>query len=334
MRYGSWWVGTHVSRPWPRRGVTFGLFIFVAACGALFPWPWCLWVLSFGLLNVFIVFRHWSHDEDEAKSHIGPEDKQIRIDGDLSIEMAGASAFVLVYATTAFAQIQAARQGFQMPPDAGAFTFIRYALVEGLKVAPLVTYYDLFADNLHFRQLGAVTAASISAKSAVLAFRAALDLIILAGLKRCIDIARRAAEGLDLRPILAVLSDLDADQAAVELAVGNSPPSRRAAAGRPQSCWNKSSPRCGSASCDTPPASGSPPRMVSFATRSRVRSSGKLLVAIDGYRSSPMTIGGTTALRWSGPRRNTLSVSHCARSANARAAQCGSKRRWPLCKRL
>jgi tetratricopeptide (TPR) repeat protein len=220
VRHGSWWVGTHVARPWLRRGTTLSIFIVVAACGALLPWPWSLWVLSFGLLNVFIVFRHWSHDEDEAKSQVGPEDKQIRIDGDLSIEMAGACAFVLVYATTAFAQIEAARQGFQMPPDAGAFAFIRYALVEGLKVAPLVTYYDLFADNLQFRQLGGVTAASISAKAAVLVFRAALDLIILAGLKRFIDIARRVAGGLDLRPILAVLNSPDTDQAAMEQAVG------------------------------------------------------------------------------------------------------------------
>ena len=284
VRYGSWWVGTHVSRSWPRRGVTFGIFIFVAACGALFPWPWCLWVLSFGLLNVFIVFRHWSHDEDEAKSHIGPEDKQIRIDGDLSIEMAGASAFVLVYATTAFAQIQAARQGFQMPPDAGAFTFIRYALVEGLKVAPLVTYYDLFADNLHFRQLGAVTAASISAKSAVLAFRAALDLIILAGLKRCIDIARRAAEGLDLRPILAVLSDLDADQAAVELAVGKltafATRGRRAAAELLEQVITEVRERKlrYAAGVRFAAANG----LVCYAEPRT--ESGKLLVAIDGYR--------------------------------------------------
>src|ERR1700689_3185980 len=218
--YGSRWVGTHVSRPWLRRGTTLSIFLAVAACGALLPWPWCLWALSFGLLNVFIVFRHWSHDEDEAKGRVGPEEKQIRIDGDLSIEMAGACAFVLVYATTAFAQIQAARQGFPIPPDAGPFTFIRYALVEALKVAPLVTYYDLFAGDFG---LDDVTAASISSKAAVLVFRATLGLIILAGLKRFIDMARRVAEGIDLRPILAILNDPGADQAAVQQAVGKLP---------------------------------------------------------------------------------------------------------------
>jgi tetratricopeptide (TPR) repeat protein len=218
VRYGSWWVGTRVARPWPRSGTTFGIFIVIAVCGALLPWPWCLWALSFGLLNVFVVFRHWSHDEKEAKSQIGPEDKQIRIDGDLSVEMTGAFALVLVYATTAFAQIQAARQGFQMPPDAGAFTFIRYALVEGLKLAPLVPYSDLFADGL--QELGAAAAASFSAKSAVLVFRAALVLIVLAALKRFIDIARQAAERVDLRPILSVSDNPDADQATVQQAVG------------------------------------------------------------------------------------------------------------------
>jgi len=213
VRSGSWWVGTRVARPWPRHGVTLGIFILVAACGALLPWPWCLWVLSFGLLNAFIVFRHWARDKNETEGQVGTEDKQIKIDGDLSIEMASAVAFVLVYATTAFAQIQAARQGFEMAPDADAFTFVRYALVEGLKVAPLVAYSDLFAGDFP------VTPASVSAKLAVLLFRAALVLIILAALKRCIDIARRVAEEADLRPILAVLDDPDADQTAVQQAV-------------------------------------------------------------------------------------------------------------------
>ena len=219
VRYGSWWAGTRVPRPWPRHALTLGIFILVAVCGALFPWPLCLWVLSFGLLNVFIVFRHWSRDADEAKNQIGLEDKQIRIDGDLSIEMATAGAFVLVYATTAFAQIQAAQQGFQMPADAGPFAFIRYALVETLTVAPLVSYYDLFAGNLAHDSPDTVAAVSISAKWAVLIFRTALVLIVLAGLKRFIDFIRSGTEQMDLRPILAVLNDSDAEQAAVQQAV-------------------------------------------------------------------------------------------------------------------
>jgi tetratricopeptide (TPR) repeat protein len=282
VRYGSWWVGTRVASTWPRRGTTLGVFVFIAVCGALLPWPWCLWALSFGLLNVFIVFRHWSHDEKETKNQLGPDDKQIRIDDDLSAEMTGAFAFVLVYATTSFAQIQAARQGFQMPPDAGAFTFIRYALIEGLKLAPLVPYSDLFADSL--QELGAGAAASFSAKSAVLAFRAALILIILAALKRFIDSARQAAERVDLRPILAVSDNPDADQTAVQQAVGKlttlATRGNRAAAERLEQIITEvreRKPRY-SARVRFAAANG----LVSYAEPRTER--GKLLVAIEGYR--------------------------------------------------
>jgi tetratricopeptide (TPR) repeat protein len=282
VRYGSWWVGTRVAQPWPRRAVTLSIFIFVAISGALLPWPLCLWALSFGLVNVFIVFRHWSQDEKETKGVIGPEDKQIRIDGDLSIEMAGAFAFVLVYAATAFAQIEAARQGFQMPPDAGAFTFIRFALVEGLKLAPLLPYSDLFADNL--QNLGGAATASFSAKAAVLVFRAALVLIILAGFKRFIDIARRASEHLELRPILAVSDDPDADQAAVQRAVGKlatlATRGQRAAAKQLEQIiteMRERKPRY-AASVRFAAANG----LVSYAEPRPAH--GKLLVAIEGYR--------------------------------------------------
>jgi tetratricopeptide (TPR) repeat protein len=282
VRTGSRWVGTRVVRPWPRRLVALGILIFVAAFGALLPWPWCLWVLSFGLLNVFIVFRHWSHDEAEAKSQVSPEDKQIRIEGDLSAEMAGAVAFVLVYATTACAQIQAARQGFQIPPDPGAFTFVRYALVEGLKGALLVPYSDLFAGD--FRSLGGAAATSFSAKSAVLVFRAVLGLIILVGLKRFIDFARRTAESRDLQPILAVLNNPAADQAAVKQAVGDlaafATRGHRTVAERLEQIVTETlegKPRY-AASVRLAAANG----LVSYA-KPRTES-GTLLVAIEGYR--------------------------------------------------
>lgn len=331
VRYGSWWVGTRVSSPWPRRGTTLGVFIFIAVCGALLPWPWCLWALSLGLLNVFIVFRHWSHDEKETKSRIGPDDKQIRIDDDLSAEMTGAFAFVLVYATTSFAQIQAARQGFQMPPDAGAFTFLRYALVEGLKLAPLVPYSDLFADSL--QELGAGAAASFSAKSAVLAFRAALVLIILAALKRFIDSARHAAERVVLRPILAVSDNPDADQTAVQQAVGKlatlATRGDRAAAERLEQIITEVRERKPRYSAK----SGSPPPMVLFPTRSRVRSPASCWWRSKAIASSPMRTGLASARRSIGSPPSTLSALRCARSANGTAARRASNKPLRSCAR-
>jgi tetratricopeptide (TPR) repeat protein len=207
VHYGSWFVGTRVPWRWPRHLLTLCVFSGIALAGAMLSWQWCLWALSVGLFAVFVVFRHWSQDEDEAERNARPEDKQIRIQGNLTTEMIGACAFVLVYSPTAFAQMQAAGYGFHIPADAGSFTFVRYALIETLKVGAIVNYYDLFADKLHFGKLGTVTHPSAAAKWAVLTFRGMLDFIILAFLKRLVDIARRVAEGLDLRPINEALED-------------------------------------------------------------------------------------------------------------------------------
>jgi len=174
---GSLWVGTRVRAPGRRHVVMLVTFILVAVGGVLAPWPLCLYVLSFGLLNVFIIFRHWSHDEDEVKNEASPENKKIKIQGDLSIEMLGACAFVLVHSTTGFAKIQAARHGFQIPPDAGPFTFARYAFVEFLKELPLVNYSDLFSDDLDLLKLSNVAPTLYAAKWAVLVFRGAVGLI-------------------------------------------------------------------------------------------------------------------------------------------------------------
>ncbi len=272
VRYGSWWVGTRVRRRWRRHATMLAIFIVVTAGGVLAPWPWCLWVLSFGLLNVFVVYRHWSHDEDDVKNEVSFENKDIKIQGDLSTEIIGACAFVLVYATTGFAQIQAARHGFQMPSDAGPFAFIWYALVEGVKVAPIVAYYDLFADDLHFHKLGAVAAHSISAKAAVLVFRGALDLIILAALKRFIDIARNVAEGLDLRPVIEVLDspNPNIDKDAVAEAVGKLAAFATRDGEQQRSNSNASSRTCASTNPGLPLMSASRQRTLLSGTQARV----------------------------------------------------------------
>src|SRR6202050_606572 len=279
VRYGSWWVGTRVSSRWLRHVLMLSIFIIVAAGGILAPWPWCIWVLTFGILNILIVFRHWSRDEDEIESEVTPEGKP-----NLSAEMIGACAFVLVYTTTAFAQVQAARQAFQIPSDAGPFTFVRYSLFEFLKELPLVSYYDLFSDDLQFYNFNSVTPALYTAKWAVLAFRCAVGLIILAAVKRLIDIARRVSQGLDLRPIKAVLENPKTEPGAVDEAVGTlvrfALRGRQGAAEQLEQILTEVQDR--------------QPRFIAgvrFAAANALASygnsrgdSGKLLIAIDGYR--------------------------------------------------
>jgi hypothetical protein len=92
--------------------------------------------------------------------------------------------------------------GFDVDPQAGPFAFEGYTLLEMLKIAPVVQYYDVYADVLNFQRIGTVANPSFGAKFAVIAFRAVSDLIIIAALKRLFDSARRAAAGFDLRPAM------------------------------------------------------------------------------------------------------------------------------------
>ena len=166
--------------------------------------------ITVGVLAIFVVFRHWSRDEHEALFELSIDQKDIKIRGDLAVEVLIACSFMLVFAPIAFAQLQANDYGFELPQGAGPFTFLIYTLIETLKAGSLVAYYDLFAGQLGYEELTPVRNPSIHAKWVVLSYRLALNLLILATLKRLLDIGRRRAEGLDLRHIEDMLRGQDA----------------------------------------------------------------------------------------------------------------------------
>jgi hypothetical protein len=174
-------------------------------------WPWGLIVITLGLLAIFVVFRHWSRDEDEALREVVFDNKDIKIRGDLSFEVTVACGFILVFAPVAFAHIADAGLGFRVKPDAGPFAFLLYSLIELAKVGSIVDYYDLFATQLPFDRISDVQQEGAWAKGAVFSYRLALNLLLLAALKRLFDIAQRRAEGADLRHIEEMLRDKDAD---------------------------------------------------------------------------------------------------------------------------
>jgi len=215
---GSWIVGTRCDNPATRRLLVTTVFLGSAVVGTFSPWPWGLAAIAFGVLAIFIVFRHWSRDEHEALLELPRDQKDIKIRGDLAAEVMIACASLLVFAPVAFAQLQAHGYGFELSPNSGPFTFLFYTLIETLKAGWLVAYYDLFADRLGFDQLTPVTNPSIYAKWVVLGYRLALSLLILATFKRLFDIARRRAEGLDLRHIEQTLlgQDSSAQEKAIE----------------------------------------------------------------------------------------------------------------------
>ena len=198
---GSWLVGTRIPDPALRPTAVVVVFSGFALAGALAPWPWGLAAIAAGIFAILIVFRHWSRDEDEVFAEIPVDQKDIRIRGDLSAEVMLACGFLLVFAPVAFSHLQAHGYGFELAPDAGPFTFLIYSLVELFKAAVLLEHYDLFGDRIGYDEVTGVTNPSDHAKWAVLAYRLSLILLTLAAFKRLLDIARRRAEGLDLRHI-------------------------------------------------------------------------------------------------------------------------------------
>jgi tetratricopeptide (TPR) repeat protein len=201
VRAGSWLVGTRIADPALRPTVVVVIFSGFALAGALAPWPWGLAAIAAGIFAILIVFRHWSRDEDEVFAEVPFDQKSIRIRGDLSAEVMLACGFLLVFAPVAFSHLQAHGYGFELAPDAGPFTFLIYSLVELFKAALLLEHYDLFGDRIGYDEITGVTNPSDRAKWAVLAYRLSLILLTLAAFKRLLDIARRRAEGLDLRHI-------------------------------------------------------------------------------------------------------------------------------------
>jgi len=219
ITYGTYVTGTRYDRRWVRLLILITYFTTLAIIAAFAPWPWGLLPIVLGVLSIFVVFRHWTVDEDERFDEVPFDAKKIPIRGDLNLEVVIACAFLFVYAPSAFAQLQANGYGFQMAPSAGPFAFIIYTLLEAVKAGSLIDYYDLFAERLGFETYAGARNPTPWAKWAVIAYRLSLNLLLLAALKRLLDIARRMAEGRDLRHVEEMLLNPDEPQqvAAVEL---------------------------------------------------------------------------------------------------------------------
>ena len=211
LKAASWATGTRYRTRARRIPVLLTFFLAMTAGAVFAPWPWGFVPIILGVLGILIVFLHWSIDEDEAEEQVPADRKMLPILGDLHIEVKIAVGFLLVLAPIAFSLLQEHGYGFRMTPNAGPFTFLVFTLIETLKAGSLVDYYDLWADRLGFDQITGVRAPQTWAKWVIIGYRLSLNLLILAALKRLIDIYRRRAEGYDLRPVEAMLREHDDD---------------------------------------------------------------------------------------------------------------------------
>jgi tetratricopeptide (TPR) repeat protein len=183
---GSFLIGALIPRPWVRRLVMFVIFSSVAVGGAISDWPWCLGILFFGFLCVYFVFRHWWKIEDDVEYYIGSQP----IRRNLNVEMVAACACLLIFAPVALAQIREANLGINF--DGNAFEFIGFTIVETFRNGVILQLP--FVPHITAPKLTGVAGVTLSI------FRVSTDVIILASIKRLLDIAKRAGLGLDMQP--------------------------------------------------------------------------------------------------------------------------------------
>lgn len=210
IRGFSWITGTRFRKKYVRIPVLLLYFLGLVAASVFLPWPYGMAFVGFGVFSIFVVFRHWSRDEDEAIAGIPFERKDIKIDGTLGAEVLVAVAFLFVFTPVAFAQLQEEGVGFTLGQEAGPFTFLIYTLIETIKAGSLIDYYDLYADRIGFEKIGAPVDPSNWAKATIMGYRLSLNLLVLAALKRLLDIAKRRAEGADLRAVAEALRQTNA----------------------------------------------------------------------------------------------------------------------------
>jgi len=203
----SWLIGTHWHTSRLRIPSVIFFFMFMTGAAVFLPWPWGLLPIIIGILGIVAVFQHWSLDEDEAEESLPLDRKLIVISGDLHAEVKIAVSFLFVLTPIAFSLLQENGYGFRVAPDAGPFTFVIYTLIEAVKADTIVSYYDLWDQSLKFEQVSGVDDPSHYAKWMIIAYRISLNFLTLAAVKRLLDIARRRADGSDLRPVVEMLNE-------------------------------------------------------------------------------------------------------------------------------
>ena len=62
----SRFTGTRYRKKYIRMPMLLSYFLVLTAASVFLPWPFNMGFVGFGIFSIFVVFRHWSRDEDEA----------------------------------------------------------------------------------------------------------------------------------------------------------------------------------------------------------------------------------------------------------------------------
>lgn len=188
------WCGLDRTRRWQRWGQLAGLILILSAIGALAPVPVALPALLAALVAILAVFRRWSWDESDRAAGLRADRKRIAGHEDYNDELiiALSAVFligpVLIWRLTGLAL-------FTALPDSGVAEYLVYIGSETLESLPIIGNVEV----LGYHNPSGVVAVLPSGGWVAFVLRMLLDLMVIGGLIKVAEVARRISRREDLR---------------------------------------------------------------------------------------------------------------------------------------
>lgn len=190
----SRWIGLDERRNHRRWSQFLGILLALGLMGALAPWPLGVAALSLGMMAVLAVFRRWAWDEEDRAMGLRAEDRRIPGGEDYSDEALAALAAVFMLCSLLVWRLTGA-QAFEGPAIEGTPGYLLHILSETLSAFPIVGNVDL----LGYEDPSGVRVVQPNGGPVAFVLRMAIDLVVIGGLLKALDISRRIARGQDLR---------------------------------------------------------------------------------------------------------------------------------------
>lgn len=208
VRHVATWVGLNRPERRYRWGGMTGLLALSLLGGTYLPPLASIAALFTGLLVVFVLFRRWAWDEDDRAAGLLSHQKRLRGTEDYYAEfLVGLAAFFSI-GTLLLGRLTGLHL-FVAEPSAGLLSDAIYLAYEAFQSIPIVGNIEVFG----FENPAGVTAILPVGGWASFLLRLVLDLVVIAGILKIIEVVRRVSSGQDLRELESRLASEDREVA-------------------------------------------------------------------------------------------------------------------------
>lgn len=203
------WLGLDETQAWRRWTRLLVVLVALGVIGAFAPWPPGVAALVLGLTAVLAVFRRWAWDEEDRALGLRAEDRRFPGGEDYGDEALAALAAVFMLSSLLVWRLTGAH-AFEGPDaEGGAASYLVHILSEVFVSLPIIGNVEV----LGYQDPSGVQPVLPNGGVVAFALRMGLDLIVIGGLLKAVDIARRIGRGQDLRREEEALASLTIAQA-------------------------------------------------------------------------------------------------------------------------